>query len=144
MPAWLCRYAPAGSALAVFLAMSWLYWDGALEVYSDILRSWGIVPFQIPFLDIGFVLAAWDCTRRGWDVISYNPCDLLHLPFNYSPFWLTASGVPLGVRATAAVGLASLASPKFRNTRDTPTRAHGWLLAKFGYVLRRTVLIAPS
>jgi hypothetical protein len=106
MPAWLYRFGPASAALALFLAMSWLYWDGAREVYGDILRSWGVVPFRTPFLDTGFVLAAWDCTRRGWDVTSYNPCDLLHLPFIYSPFWLTASRIPLGVGDTAAVGWA--------------------------------------
>jgi hypothetical protein len=56
IPTWLCRFAPAGSALAVFLAMSWLYWQGHKEVYDGILQSWGIVPFQFPFLDI----------RVGW------------------------------------------------------------------------------
>ena len=104
MPAWLCRFVPAGSALAIFLAMSWLYRQGHREVYDDVLRYWGVVPFRIPFLDISFVLAAWDCARQGWDVISDNPCDLLHLPFNYSPFWLVAAPIPLSLRDTTAVG----------------------------------------
>jgi hypothetical protein len=84
--------------------MSWLYWDGAREVYDKILRCWGVVPFPIPFLDISFVLAAWDCTRQGWDVTSYNPCDLQHLPFNYSPLWLAAAPIPLSLRDITAVG----------------------------------------
>jgi hypothetical protein len=104
MPAWLCRFVPAGSALTVFLAMSWLYWDGAREVYDRILRCWGVVPFRIPFLDISFVLAAWDCTRQGWDVTLHNPCDLQHLPFNYSPLWLAAAPLPLSLRDITAVG----------------------------------------
>lgn len=104
MPVWLCRFGPAGSALAVFLAMSWLYRQGHKEVYDDILRSWGIVPFQTPFLDISSPLAAWDCARQGWDVMSANPCNLLQLAYNYSPLWLMASGIPLGVRDTTAVG----------------------------------------
>ncbi len=82
----LCRFGPAGSALAAFLAMSWLYRGGDRAVYADILRLWGIAPFQTPFLDISFVLAAWDCTRQGLDVMLVNPCDVLKLPFNYSPF----------------------------------------------------------
>jgi hypothetical protein len=100
----LCRFGPAASMLSVFLTMSWLYWQGRTEMYDGILRSWGIVPFQTPFLDISSPLAAWDCARQGWDVMLDNPCDPLHLAYNYSPFWLTASGVPLGVRDTTAVG----------------------------------------
>jgi hypothetical protein len=104
MPAWLCRFVPAGSALAVFLTMSWLYRQGHKEVYHALLLSWGIVPFQFPFLDISFVLAAWDCARQGWDVMSDNPCDLLHLPFSYSPLWLVAAPTPLSLRDITAVG----------------------------------------
>jgi hypothetical protein len=106
LPAWLCRLAPAGSALAVFLAMSWLYRQGQTEMYDSILRSWGIVPFQTPFVDISGPLAAWDCARQGWDIMFINLCDPLHLIYNYSPLWLAASGVPLGVRDTTAVGWA--------------------------------------
>jgi hypothetical protein len=40
MPAWLCRLVSAGSALAVLLAMSWLYRQGRREVYDGILQSW--------------------------------------------------------------------------------------------------------
>jgi hypothetical protein len=104
MPAWLCRIIPAGSALAVFLALSWLFWQGHKEVCDDILRSWGIVPFQFPFLDISGWLAAWECARQGIDVISFDPCDLLYRGYGSSPLWLAAAGVPLGVGNTTAVG----------------------------------------
>jgi len=76
LPVWLCRFAPAGSALAVFLAMSWLYWQGQTEVYDGILRSWGIVPFRFPFVDISGALAGWECARQGIDIVLYNPCDI--------------------------------------------------------------------
>jgi hypothetical protein len=104
MPTWLCRFAPAGSALAVFLAMSWLYWQGHKEVYDGILQSWGIVPFQFPFLDISGWLAAWECARQGIDVVSFDPCDMLFRGYGSSPLWLAAAGVPLGVANTTAVG----------------------------------------
>jgi hypothetical protein len=84
--------------------MSWLYRQGHTEVYDNILRSWGIFPFRTPFLDISGPLSAWDCARQGWAVMLENPCDLLNLPFDYSPFWLAASGLPLGLRDTTAVG----------------------------------------
>jgi hypothetical protein len=104
LPAWFCRVVPAGSALAVFLAMSWLYRQGHREVYDDILQSWGIVPFQFPFLDISGWLAAWECARQGIDVVSFDPCDMLFRGYGSSPLWLAAAGVPLGVANTTAVG----------------------------------------
>jgi hypothetical protein len=104
MPAWLCRFVPAGSALAIFLAMSWLFRQGHRELYDDILRSWGIVPFQFPFLDISGWLAAWECARQGIDVISFDPCDLMFRGYGSSPLWLAAAGVPLSVRNTTTVG----------------------------------------
>jgi hypothetical protein len=61
MPGGLCRFVPAGSALALFLVMSWLYRQGHKGVYDDILLFWGIAPFQFPFLDISGWLAAWEC-----------------------------------------------------------------------------------
>ncbi len=104
MPAWLGRSVPAGSALAVFLAMSWLYREGYREVYDGILQSWGIEPFQFPFLDISGWLAAWECARQGIDVVSFDPCDVLFRGYGSSPLWLAAAGVPLGVANTTAVG----------------------------------------
>src|SRR5437763_7811294 len=106
MQARLCRFLPAGSASAVFLAMSWLYRQGHKEVYDDILQSWGIAPFQFPFLDISGWLAAWECARPGIDVVSFDPCDMLFRGYGSSPLWLAAAGVPLGVANTTAVGWA--------------------------------------
>jgi hypothetical protein len=84
--------------------MSWLFWQGHTEVYDDILRSWGIEPFQFPFLDISGWLAVWECTRQGIDVVSFDPCDILFRGYGSSPLWLAAAGVPLGVANTTAVG----------------------------------------
>jgi hypothetical protein len=106
MRAWLCRFVPAGSALAVFLAMSWAYQQGHRDAYDYILRSWGIVPFRFPFLDISGWLAAWECARQGIDVISFDPCDVLYRGYGSSPLWLAAAGVPLGAGNTTVVGWA--------------------------------------
>jgi hypothetical protein len=104
LPAWLCRFVPAGSAFAIFLAMSWLYRQGHREMYDGILQSWGIEPFQFPFLDISGWLAAWECTRQGIGVVSFDPCDVLYRGYGSSPLWLAAARVPLGVTNTTAVG----------------------------------------
>ncbi len=106
MPGWAYRFCAAGSVLVLFLGLSWLHAYGNRELYEDILRSYGIVPFRFPFVDISGSLAAWECARQGIDVILSNPCDVLNRGYNYSPIWLAAAGIPLGVNDTMAVGWA--------------------------------------
>lgn len=95
MPGWAYRFCAAGSVLVLFLGLSWLHAYGNRELYEDILRSYGIVPFRFPFVDISGSLAAWECARQGIDVILSNPCDVLNRGYNYSPIWLAAAGIPL-------------------------------------------------
>ena len=98
------RLAAPVAALLFFSSMSWLYGWGDRGLYEDILQWCGIVPFRFPFLDISGSLAAWECVRQGVDVILSDPCDVLHRGYSYSPLWLAASPVPLGVRDTMTVG----------------------------------------
>jgi hypothetical protein len=104
MPGWAYRFGAAGSALLVFLGMSYLYEYADSDLYEHILRWYGVVPFRFPFVDISGALAAWECARQGVDVIVSDPCDVLHRGYNYSPLWMAASAIPLGVRDTTAVG----------------------------------------
>lgn len=57
-----------------------------------------------PFADLSVLLAGWECTRHGIDVIAANPCDILHRPFDFSPLLLSFSGIPLGPADTPVVG----------------------------------------
>lgn len=98
------RSAAPLAAFLLFLSLSWLYGWGNPGLYEDILRWYGVVPFRFPFVDISGSLAAWECTRQGIDVILSNPCDVLQRGYNYSPLWMTASLIPLGVDDTSAVG----------------------------------------
>jgi hypothetical protein len=98
------RFGAAGAALAVFLAMSWLYAHGGEDLYENILISYGVLPFRFPFVDASGALAAWECARQGVDVIVSDPCDVLQRGYNYSPLWMAVAGIPLGVRDTMAVG----------------------------------------
>jgi hypothetical protein len=104
MRVWLYRFGAPGAGLIVFLGISWLYTFGDRGLYADILTSYGIAPFQTPFLDISGWLAVWECARQGIDVISANPCDVLHRGYGSSPLWIAVSAIPLGVRDTTAVG----------------------------------------
>jgi hypothetical protein len=98
------RFAATIAGLLVFLGMSCLYTFADRSLYEDILTSYGIGPFRFPFVDISGALAAWECARQGLDVILSDPCDVLRRGYNYSPLWMAASPLPLGVRDTTVVG----------------------------------------
>jgi hypothetical protein len=104
MPAWVYRFCASGSVLIAFLGMSYLYGFGARDLYEQILRAYGVVAFRFPFVDISGSLAAWECARQGLDVIWSDPCDVLHRGYTYSPLWMAAAGIPLGMADTPAVG----------------------------------------
>jgi len=118
------------AALFVFFLLSALYAFGARDVYAAVMSHWGIepFPFDITFGDMQGLLAAWQCDRLGTDVVVSDPCDILHRPFNYSPLWLVASPLGLGIGATKAAGwlsgLAFLLSlfllPPPRRARELP------------------------
>jgi hypothetical protein len=98
------RFAPAGSALLLFLSISFLYMNGHRDLYERVLTIYGVVPFRFPFLDISGWLAVWECARQGIDVISANPCDVLQRGYSSSPLWIAASAIPLGVSDTSVIG----------------------------------------
>jgi hypothetical protein len=98
------RFTPAVSGLALFIGFSVLYVYGDTDFYRRVLTSYGVLPFDFPFLDMSAWLAVWECTRQGFDVISANPCDVLQRAYSASPLWISASAIPLGVRNTAVVG----------------------------------------
>jgi hypothetical protein len=92
------------------------------HVYFAILTGWGLEPFRFPFLDTHAVLSALECTRRGFDVYRYNPCDVLTRAFVYSPMILDASFLKVtpgwldwtgfGLAAGFFLSLASLPTPR--------------------------------
>ena len=98
---------PALAALVVFLVLIGLYYLGRPDLYDLMLRGWGILPFRSPFLDTAGGLAAWDCTRLGFDVIEADPCDPMNRSYNYSPFWMDLAFVPLRGADRTAVGIAT-------------------------------------
>jgi len=98
------RLAAPLAALVCFLSLSWLYGWGNHALYENILRWYGVVPFRFPFVDISGSLAAWECARQGVDVILSDPCDVLHRGYNYSPLWMAAAPIPLGVSDRVPVG----------------------------------------
>jgi hypothetical protein len=106
--------------------MTALYIFGNRVWYQKILTFHGITPLPFPFVDTEAVLSAWECTRLGFDVFVYNPCDVLWVAHSYSPLWLVAASVRLTPDDAGSVGwiidLAFLLSffflPPGRRLRD--------------------------
>jgi hypothetical protein len=98
------RTVPSLVLLCAFLAASAIYLLDYKDIYMEILRLYGIDPYEFPFLDISGSLAAWECTRLGIDVVEHDPCDVLGRGYNYSPLWMAGSFIPLGTGSTGPVG----------------------------------------
>lgn len=96
------RIAAPAAALMIFITFSALHAFGRFDTYHQLLY-WGIKPF-IPFIDTSGALAAWQCTRLGLDVVEHDPCDVLGRAYSYSPLWMAAAAIPLGITSTAKVG----------------------------------------
>jgi hypothetical protein len=139
------RIVPTLVGATAFAAVATLYLAGDRALYALVLTDWGIVPFDFPFLDTDGVLSAWRCRRLGADVFATNPCDVLGRVFQYSPFWLLASGLPVTTAWIAPAGLglnlcflACLALlPPGRGWRDTAMIAAGVVSTEVVYACER-------
>jgi alkylhydroperoxidase/carboxymuconolactone decarboxylase family protein YurZ len=69
------------------------------------LSQMGFRPFDFPFLDMHGILATAECHRRGIDVITSNPCDILGRTLDYSPFWLVTASFGVDTSMTMKLGL---------------------------------------
>jgi hypothetical protein len=101
----LRRYIPGGVLVAAALALAALFLSDATVVYRAILSQMGFRPFDFPFLDMHGMLATAECYRRGIDVISDNPCDVLGRTLDYSPFWLATASLGVGTSMCTWLGL---------------------------------------
>jgi hypothetical protein len=55
------RFCAPVALLLAFLGMTYFYKYGDRHLYENILTTYGVVPFRFPFLDVSFLLAAWEC-----------------------------------------------------------------------------------
>jgi hypothetical protein len=99
------RWAVPAIAAAIFAAVYGLHAIGQETLYRAVLESWGIGPYDFPFLDIHGELSAIQCWRLGVDVYVTNPCDALGRLFDYSPLLLWGTAFGLGTSDTGTAGL---------------------------------------
>jgi hypothetical protein len=101
----LRRYVPGAILVAAFCALSVLFVSGNTAAYRGILSQMGFHPFDFPFLDMHGILATAECYRRGIDVMTSNPCDVLGRTLDYSPFWLVTASLGIDTSMTMRAGL---------------------------------------
>jgi hypothetical protein len=77
--------------------------------YAPHFSRMGIPPASrepITFADMRGLTSAWDCTRRGIDVLERNPCDpIAYRPANYPTLWLRLSFLGLGEKDSTMLGV---------------------------------------
>src|SRR5207253_1086346 len=95
----VARVLPA-SVVCVYLGIVFLI--GTPTGWQDL----GVPGEKPSFLDLRSVTTAWDCTRRGIDVLPRNPCDPQQRPANYPRVWLLPWRLGLGEGATVPIGIA--------------------------------------
>src|SRR5207244_3442623 len=89
-----------GATVPIGIAMGFLI--GTPTGWQDL----GVPGEKPSFLDLRSVTTAWDCTRRGIDVLPRNPCDPQQRPANYPRVWLLPWRLGLGEGATVPIGIA--------------------------------------
>ncbi len=99
------RIAPSLVGIIALALVSALWLVGDHSAYDRLLSLWGIRPFSFPFVDLSGSLAAWECARKGIDVVIADPCDVLNRGYNFSPFWMDIASIPLRQLQRVAVGL---------------------------------------
>jgi hypothetical protein len=100
---WL-RLAVPAVLLSVCGALAFLWFRSPL-LYAQLVSAAGVSIGKVPFLDMESLTSAIECHHRGIDVYRANPCDVVALPFVYSPFWLDVA--PGFLRAQDAVWLGA-------------------------------------
>ena len=138
----LARTVPSFVGLAALIIVSGLWLSGAQSIYEQLLTFWGTAPFRYPFVDLDGSLAAWECARKGVDVIVANPCDVLQRGYNYSPFWMTLSWIPLGRPDRIAAGLLLAVSFVLSLAALPPPLSRSEMLLRISGVLSTMVVFA--
>lgn len=82
-----------------------LFVSGNIAAYRGVLSQMGFRPFDFPFLDMHGALATAECSRRGIDVLTSDPCDVLGRTLDYSPFWLVTAFLGVDTSMTMRLGL---------------------------------------
>jgi hypothetical protein len=91
----------AAMAVAFGVYMAWLPKPNRLDAW----RALGVPALSEAFGDLRVVTSAWDCSRRGIDVLAVNPCDPWARPMNYPRLWLIPGFFGLGQSATVVLGV---------------------------------------
>ncbi|MGX7893888.1 hypothetical protein [Tsuneonella sp. HG222] len=97
------RAMPLAAALA--FALLAVFYATNFALYDALIRAWGHIPFERPFLDTEVIVAAARCHGPGMDIWQANPCDSLGRPSTYPPTWLFLGLFPVTEGWTMPLGI---------------------------------------
>lgn len=84
--------------LGLYFYQLWSY--SRIGDYQYEWQRLGVPVLSQSFSDLRDILAGFDCTRLGYNVLIFNPCDNIRSNFNYPMVWMMLT--PLGLRQADA------------------------------------------
>lgn len=73
--------------------------------YNVFWSRLGVTTMTPAFADLGFVLSAFECYRRGYDILVENPCNEWNHPMNYPRIWMSLTFLGLDQSHTFLLGI---------------------------------------
>jgi hypothetical protein len=93
--------------VALFIAAVFFVFGQSPGDRATLWRAMGVPALQPTFADTRVITSAWECTRRGFDVLIENPCDPWARPMNYPRVWLLPAVTGLGQSSTDIIGIVT-------------------------------------
>src|SRR4029450_3053042 len=96
------RVVAAGALVAYFMvaAIPRLLWG--INLWPRLI---GVPAAPTLFFDARVITSGLDCSRMGFDPLTYNPCDISGRPLNYPRVWLLLRSLGVGQSQTDVLGI---------------------------------------
>jgi Glycosyltransferase family 87 len=96
------RVVAAGALVAYFMvvAIPRLLWG--INLWPRLI---GVPAAPTLFFDARVITSGLDCSRMGFDPLTYNPCDMSGRPLNYPRVWLLLRSLGVGQSQTDVLGI---------------------------------------
>jgi hypothetical protein len=90
-------------ALAIYFIS--IFISSFFTKYNIFWSRLGVTTMTPAFADLGFVLSAFECHRKGYDILIENPCNEWNHPMNYPRIWMSLAFLGLNQSHTFLLGI---------------------------------------
>ncbi|MBW8050442.1 MAG: DUF2029 domain-containing protein [Cytophagales bacterium] len=76
--------------------------------FMDYDKFWlylGVFKAETLFMDLNYIISVLDCSSKGYDVLSPNPCTPYHGYFSYPRIWLLFSNLHVSTDSTVGIAI---------------------------------------